>query len=68
MISEAKKRAPGIVGVFILVAVCGVLSRHTLKFLVYFCIPLELVRRVISRRHTAVGQLADFPGANDEHI
>jgi len=27
-----------------------------------------LVHRVISRRHTAVGQLADFQGANDEHI
>src|SRR6516162_7939543 len=30
--------------------------------------PRELVHRVISRRHTAVGQLADFQGANDEHI
>jgi len=28
----------------------------------------QLVHRVISRRHTAVGQLADFQGANDEHI
>ena len=28
----------------------------------------KLVHRVISRRHTAVGQLADFQGANDEHI
>jgi len=28
----------------------------------------RLVHRVISRRHTAVGQLADFQGANDEHI
>ena len=28
----------------------------------------HLVHRVISRRHTAVGQLADFQGANDEHI
>ena len=26
-----------------------------------------LVHRVISRRQTAVGQLADFQGANDEH-
>ena len=36
--------------------------------------PVELVHRVISRRHTAVGQLADFQGgpsrtgSNDEHI
>jgi hypothetical protein len=29
---------------------------------------IGLVHRVISRRHTAVGQLADFQGANDEHI
>ena len=28
----------------------------------------KLVHRVISRRHTAVGQLADFQDANDEHI
>src|SRR6516162_5997037 len=28
----------------------------------------QLVHRVISRRHPAVGQLADFQGANDEHI
>ena len=28
----------------------------------------RLVHRVISRRRTAVGQLADFQGANDEHI
>jgi hypothetical protein len=27
-----------------------------------------LVHRVTSRRHTAVGQLVDFQGANDEHI
>jgi hypothetical protein len=27
----------------------------------------RLVHRVISRRHTAVGQLPDFQGANDEH-
>jgi hypothetical protein len=27
----------------------------------------SLVHRVISRRHTAVGHLADFQGANDEH-
>jgi hypothetical protein len=27
-----------------------------------------LVHRVISRKHTAVGQLADFQGTNDEHI
>ena len=26
------------------------------------------MHRVISRRHTAVGQLADFQGANDEDI
>jgi len=29
---------------------------------------INLVHQVISRRHTAVGQLADFQGANDEHI
>jgi hypothetical protein len=28
----------------------------------------RLVHRIISRRHTAVGQLADLQGANDEHI
>ena len=28
----------------------------------------RLVHRVVSRRRTAVGQLADFQGANDEHI
>ena len=28
----------------------------------------KLVHRVISRRHTAVCSLADFQGANDEHI
>ena len=27
-----------------------------------------LVHRIISRRPTAVGQLADLQGANDEHI
>jgi hypothetical protein len=32
----------------------------------YFAI--DLVHRVISRRHTAVGQLADFQGANDERV
>src|SRR4029077_17196494 len=32
------------------------------------CKIVKLVHRVISRRHTAVGQLADFQGANDEHI
>ena len=26
-----------------------------------------LVHRLISRRHTAVGDLADFQGASDEH-
>ena len=28
---------------------------------------LELVHRLISRRHTAVGDFADFQGASDEH-
>jgi hypothetical protein len=28
----------------------------------------DLVHRVISRRHTAVGDWADSQGANDEHI
>jgi hypothetical protein len=27
----------------------------------------RLVHRLISRRHTAVGDLADFQGASDEH-
>ena len=29
--------------------------------------PEELVHRLISRRHTAVGDFADFQGASDEH-
>jgi hypothetical protein len=28
---------------------------------------IELVHRLISGRHTAVGDLADFQGASDEH-
>ena len=30
-------------------------------------IPEGLVHRLISGRHTAVGDLADFQGASDEH-
>ena len=33
----------------------------------YHKVPGRLVHRLISRRHTAVGDLADFQGASDEH-
>ena len=49
-------------------ALKGAQERIILRGLVVRRSVLELVHRVISRRHTAVGQLADFQGANDEHI